>query len=709
MSFRSGITRAGLDHGTLSFPIIFAPTPPGGPFNAGDLAFYEGDFGTVPSEVMEDINELIHSCRDAWQELGIEAEGIDPTQALGITAVNINMFRDLDGNPSLLGFAGCETALGASFMDCEDPLDAFIVVTDNSYIYPGHANNLFVLTDPKDITVGHELGHALGLLHRNQNPQLPVDPMALMNECLTDDGSTCQSTSPGVADNTLLDPSEVATLTANAAKANGLEIDPPGVFLPGSWVAARRMDRIKEIDPPATPLPRRHLDIVSVLVGLDTQTDLLTLKQELLGLIPTQGRGQEHWWLLDTDNDRSTGADPSLLPQLIGSPRTTFEGTDLAVRVEVRDGLGISDTVWQFIDGAFVALPASVHSSRLTSMVLRGLPPPGVSLNPVFEEVPINQFVKTDILNDRLRIPIALDQPICIQSMTADLESGQERNPVDELDSEGLGCGIILRIPEFPHCFPEGSVAAGDSVLVAYDGLLPNTEIHVLLGPELVLDGVFTNANGEGGVQMPIPADATAGLHLVTIGHDGLALTADCTVNVVRPCEDSEFSTCGGECPPLSECLPLSFGGGCFCAPIECGDSEAPECGGVCPADSQCQEAAGSGVCRCVLCNVAVPAGRIDISWTSNTQFTWNRLECAETYNVYRSSQLQFMDLNGDGLADDYGSCFVSETSSTEASDFFVPAGFFNAYMVVGENRNGEGAIGTNSAGMPRRVSVPCP
>ncbi len=55
MSFRSGITRAGLDHGTLSFPIISAPTPPAGPFNAGDVAFYAGGFGSVPSEVQEDI------------------------------------------------------------------------------------------------------------------------------------------------------------------------------------------------------------------------------------------------------------------------------------------------------------------------------------------------------------------------------------------------------------------------------------------------------------------------------------------------------------------------------------------------------------------------------------------------------------------------------------------------------------------------------
>jgi hypothetical protein len=360
------------------------------------------------------------------------------------------------------------------------------------------------------------------------------------------------STSIGVADNTLLDLSEVATLRANAAKANGLEVDPPGVFLPGSWTAARRMDLIKEIDPPATPSPRRHQDMVSVLVGLDTQTDLLTLKQELLGLIPTQGRGQEHWWLLDTDNDLSTGADPSLLPQLIGSPRTTFEGTDLAVRVQVADATAFSDTVWEFVDGVFVQLPPSVHSSRLTSMILRGLPPPGVPLNPALEEVPINQFVKTEILNNRLRIPIALNQPICIQSMTADPEDGQERNPVDELDSEGLGCGILLKFPDFPHCFPQTPGVPGGTVETIVDGLMPSAGFHALVGADLVLNGVADSA-GNATIDLPIPAQTVPGPHLVTIGTDGTALTADCTV-FVTPFEIDHFSVyqAAGPTPPAS-------------------------------------------------------------------------------------------------------------------------------------------------------------
>ena len=462
-----------------------------------------------------------------------------------MTAININMFRDLTGAPSLLGFAACERETGAALTDCEDPLDTFIAVADNSYIYPGHPNLLFVLADPDDVTVGHELGHSLGLLHRNQEPQLPVDPMAMMNNGLVDNGS-------GFADNTLLDPLEVTRLRANTDKANGLEIDPPSVFLPGSRVATRRMDEIKEIDPPATPSPRTHQDIASVVLGLDTQTDSLTLKQELLGLIPTQPEGLEHWWLLDTDNDPNTGGDPSLLPGAIGSPRTGFEGTDLAVRVDIQDAIVFSTTVWEFVGGSFVQAPAGVASSRLTSMLLRGLPPPGVPLNPVFEEVPLNQFVKTEISNNRLTIPIALNQPICIQAMTADPDNGMERDPVDELDGEGLGCGIILWNPEFPHCFPQSAGFPGGTVATTVEGLKPNTGFHALVGPDLVLNGMADSA-GDATIDLPIPADATPGPHLVTIGTDGTALTADCTV-FVSPHRIDHFSvyTAVGPAPPAS-------------------------------------------------------------------------------------------------------------------------------------------------------------
>jgi hypothetical protein len=104
--------------------------------------------------------------------------------------------------------------------------------------------------------------------------------------------------------------------------------------------------------------------------------------------------------------------------------------------------------------------------------------------------------------------------------------------PTDQLGKRERGGRFILQRPRFPHCFPAGPGAPGGVVDVAFDGLRPNREIHALLGPNEVLRGVSTDEQGSGRIGLPIPRGTPPGNHLVTIGHDRLALTADCTVTV---------------------------------------------------------------------------------------------------------------------------------------------------------------------------------
>jgi hypothetical protein len=110
----------------------------------------------------------------------------------------------------------------------------------------------------------------------------------------------------------------------------------------------------------------------------------------------------------------------------------------------------------------------------------------------------------------------------------------------DRFGDDEIGGRFVFEVPSFPHCFPLADGNPGGNVPVSYEKLLPETEIHALLGPDLVVDGVLTDADGAGEIQLPLPSDTEAGLHLVTIGHDGLALTADCTVEVVA-CEDDDL------------------------------------------------------------------------------------------------------------------------------------------------------------------------
>jgi hypothetical protein len=92
----------------------------------------------------------------------------------------------------------------------------------------------------------------------------------------------------------------------------------------------------------------------------------------------------------------------------------------------------------------------------------------------------------------------------------------------------------------------QGKGTPGDSVKVKLQGLIANKGIHGLLGPREVFKGAADGAGG-GMIDFPIPADASAGFHLVTIGTDGTALTADCVVEVVagrpgRPVGSRELS-----------------------------------------------------------------------------------------------------------------------------------------------------------------------
>ena len=67
-------------------------------------------------------------------------------------------------------------------------------------------------------------------------------------------------------------------------------------------------------------------------------------------------------------------------------------------------------------------------------------------------------------------------------------------------------------------------------------------------------------------------------------------------------------------------------------------------------------------------------------------------------------------DVDGNNLADDYGSCFLPDVVVTEASDELEPPiGIFFGYLVTGENAVGEGTFTTNSFGVSRPNNSPCP
>ncbi len=493
VSLRSSINNA---WGTLSFPLIDDPdTSIGQP---GDVAATL----TRTAELMT----LETRCESAYAALG--------RAGVGITAVNVNRWLDGGGvYRGQTGLGGCSW-VGSPGSPCSR--DFYIFVADNRWFYPTVPNRNIPgfgtpNADPLDLIVAHETGHALNLQHRNNTAEV-------MNPSIVD------TNGDGRVDNRLLNSADVTMLRASARNVPGLEVDPPGEFRPGPVLAMRLFDGPREQALPG------HLDLSALSLTLDTRTASAELTQRLWGLFPCRALGRgEYRYYADLDNRPGTGASRAALAGL-GLP-STFRGVDLVARVIVAGGkepgsyrtCRSSGEVWTVRNGKVGRLqqPAFVARIRTMRTFLPHYPINGAPV-PKVDSLDVLSMVELKLLNRFLPIRIREKAPIRVLVQVV----------ADEKPLDGFSGRLILERPLFPHCFPAATGASGSTVEITFDGLRPNREIHALLGPNEVLRGVRTDASGSGRIQLPIPNGTSRGNHLVTIGHDGLALTADCTVAV---------------------------------------------------------------------------------------------------------------------------------------------------------------------------------
>jgi hypothetical protein len=511
ITFRSAINNA---WGTLNFPII--PDPDTTLGQQGDMR------GEDVNAFGVEYNQLLTDCDNAWTALG--------RAGIGVTAINANLFHNATGDyVGVIGWGGCTRSLMTG--NCVAPYDGRIVVIDNNYLYPtvadrtfppspaDPAGNLqFVLTDPLDQLVGHELGHALSLQHR-------TNAMALMNPGQTDNDGDGQS------DNIALNAAEVTQLRTNAQGVPGLETDPPTQFIPGAFVRTRIADQTREHDnlPP-------YRDLAVVKVTLNKKAAQVHFGAQFFGVIPeVNGARPQVWFLIDSDGKES-GIPLNQLKE-IGVPETSFAGADLVIRADVA-GRGVSGTGWIYQQGRITRLDR-VISFDLQRLIMephfspiRGQEPPKIG------PAAIHDIVEA-VLPAGLA-GIMLDKPFVVQVIA--LEPGQPG--VDKLDERVGEPGIhfVLENPSFAHCFVQDEGVAGRTVKIRIEGLRPNRGLHGLLGPQPVFTGV-ADATGGGVIDFPIPHDARPGVHLVTIGTDDTALTADCALTVKPRVEE--------ERPPL--------------------------------------------------------------------------------------------------------------------------------------------------------------
>ena len=257
---------------------------------------------------------------------------------------------------------------------------------------------------------------------------------------------------------------------------------------------------------------------MSLAMTEHTPSDTTIFAHRLFGVIPLSVNNQ-YAVFVDLDNDPTTGGAPADL----GFP-TNFQGAELVTRVIV--GLSgdiefpsrtIAPTVWQFEAGSFAEVSdPDIEAGVFTSVEAET----GISM---FDTVSIQ-------LPNHVRGPAG--EQVRIQAIGEQLEFGQQLDRIPDQPVEG-SLPLFMVPPEFPVCtVTPAPVRPGVATSVEVSGLVPNEMAKVLVGEQLVATGT-TDEAGSASITFVVPRDSREGPRLVTVGIQGTALTADCTVEVV--------------------------------------------------------------------------------------------------------------------------------------------------------------------------------
>ncbi len=503
ISFRSAINDA--LHTTLNFPKIDDPNPAG----------TEGDLNRV-ANLGQEYRDMLLECKNEWANLSV----IHPGVVSGIFAMNARLtVNDAGQITDTIGTGRCaRNALN----EC-NPYDGHLYVIDNSFMLYGISSGLsspepWMNKDEYDQSVSHELGHTLNLDHRNG------DILALMNTNQQHNGAD------GRVSNFKIYPTEITEMRQTALDyIPGTYTDPGDKIIQGNAVQAIKVDKVKE-----NKALKPYEDIALSSVTLDKKKNTVSFGQELYGLLPKKSILQdeskgEYWTLVDLDNNKNTGGSKNMLMN-ISAPLVNISGIDLAILEKVNNFNttnvnNIIGSAWIFKDNSTLELsPNDVRFGLQSSTIHHGDHADGM------KQVPENEIALYDTIYATLNSTnlIKLDSPFSVQSFV--ISNGKI---VDELDyTQDEPKFLELSQPFFPVCHANQDTTVGENVTVNASGLLPKSNIHALLGTRLVANGT-TDSFGNSTVKFIIPQNTTIGLHLMTIGVDNTALTADCQINVV--------------------------------------------------------------------------------------------------------------------------------------------------------------------------------
>lgn len=440
--------------------------------------------------------DTIDDARDAWIALGFAGD-------FGITVVSMNRFVDGLGNPiGILGLGGFNPTT------CNAAIQAVIgraMVIDPAYLLPSSPINIF--NDPNETILGQEILHGLTLDHS-------ADPANLMFGFFPNGGALT-----------------AAQCDVIRAQATAHVPGTMGEGYPESQ-ADLRSDPRGDI---AESIIDVHVYGVAREIAME-QTHFFLSTAGVLSENPSARPGTidlAFTFLMDADDDDETGGAPSDL----GIP-TELEGIELVGRVFLSGAApDVSSELFKFMDGRFVPIVdenivGSLHTDYVSVYMVEG----------GFVEA-VGQIIQ-------LSIPDEFVGEMSTLVRFAALSEDFENEAMDITDDVRLTFGN----PVFPTCFVEPqTIVNGCTVELQAQGLPANQNAHIFLGAVLVGEAE-TDGDGdlETTLRLEIPGLEQIGTHLLTVGIDENAITADCVVTLV-PDVDRRMDIKPGSCPnPLN-------------------------------------------------------------------------------------------------------------------------------------------------------------
>jgi hypothetical protein len=178
----------------------------------------------------------------------------------------------------------------------------------------------------------------------------------------------------------------------------------------------------------------------------------------------------------------------------------------------------VTPKVWRFVGGSLVPVSDARILARIDAM--QGSHAPVPEVDTVWISIP----------ND-VRGPFT--NPMHVQALTDGTETST-LGPVQDRLPEAADGSVNLRLvpPDYPLCsVAPDPVRPGAIATVTVSKLVPNLGAHVVFGSDPIATGLI-DGDGNGSIQFRVPTDSRLGPRLVTVGSDGTALTADCSVDV---------------------------------------------------------------------------------------------------------------------------------------------------------------------------------